>query len=229
MRLKTSLQLILFIAVLFLTAGCNNKPAAAADATFVRYRITYLQSMAGDIPTRILPKNMDCYYSKDYVVTEIDGFFGQFNLMQVADLRRKEVITLLSVFGNKVAYRSKKGELPASVHPIAGLNYTITKDTVRIAGLLSHKVQVTSDDDKYDIYYTTDIPVKKPNITTPYSQIDFPLTDFKVSLSKLDMRLTVAEHRSEIVPPGFFEIPEEYKKVSRSEMEEYINLLFTKD
>ena len=97
-------------------------------------------------------------------------------------------------------------ELPASVLPIPHMVLRETEDTLRIAGLLSHRIAVNSENEQFDIYYTDDIPVKKPNITTPYSNVDYPLSDFRVTLSHLRMRLIISEHRNEILPPHFYEI-----------------------
>lgn len=228
-RIRPALLLLTACILLAFARECRNSGPKENESTFVRYRISYLENMAGDIPTRILPKNMDCYYSPDKVVTTIEGFFGQFTLSQIADLRKKEVITLLNFFGNKVAYQGKRGELPASVLPIDNMTLTKTADTLRIAGLLSHRVEVSTPSGNYDIYYTSDIPVKKPNITTPYSQIEYPLSDFRVTLSQLKMRLTISETRTELLSAEAFGIPEGYKAVSREEMEEIINSLFTKE
>ena len=66
------------------------------DAHYIEYKIDYLEEKAGDIPTRILPGTMDAYYTKYYVLTKIEGFFNQFSLIQIADLKYKRVTTLLN-------------------------------------------------------------------------------------------------------------------------------------
>jgi hypothetical protein len=85
------------------------------EAHYVKYHISYLESMAGDIPTRILPAKMDSWYTDYFVATKIEGFFRQFSLIQIADLRNKRVSTLLNLFGTKVYHLGEKGELPAGI------------------------------------------------------------------------------------------------------------------
>lgn len=185
--------------------------------------------MAGDIPTKILPRKMDAYYSKYFVYTRIDGFFNQFTLVQIADLKRNQVSTLLDFFGTHVSYTGSKGELPASVMDLEELDMKFTKDTITLGGFLSEKIEVKTIDSQYDIYYTPEIKVRHPNISTPYTMVKYPLTSFRIQLSQLKMHLTCNKYEHKIVDYEMFSIPEEYKRVNRAAMEEIINNLFTKD
>jgi len=185
--------------------------------------------MAGDIPTKILPRKMDAYYSKHYVYTRIDGFFNQFTLVQIADLKRNQVATLLDFFGTHVSYTGSKGELPAAVMELEGLDMRFTKDTATLGGYLSERIEVETAGSQYDIYYTPEIKVRHPNISTPYTMVKFPLTSFRIQLSHLKMHLTCINSEVKSVDYEMFSIPEEYKQVNRAAMEEIINNLFTKD
>ena len=87
--------------LLLIVSGCRNLTTTpeTIDSYYLQYEIKYLEEMAGDIPTKILPRRMDAYYSKRFVYTRIDGFFNQFTLVQIADLKRNQVSTLLDFFG----------------------------------------------------------------------------------------------------------------------------------
>lgn len=185
--------------------------------------------MAGDVPTKILPRKMDAFYSKHYVYTRIDGFFNQFTLVQIADLKRKEVITLLDFFGTHVSYKGKPGELPAGIKEPDALKMSYTKDTASIGGFLSEKINVETADAKFDIYYTPEIRVRHANISTPYQTVKHPLTAFRIQLSHLKMDLVCNNSEIKSIDSEMFMIPEEYKAVNRAAMEEIINNLFTKD
>ena len=185
--------------------------------------------MAGDIPTRILPSKMDSYYTEYYVLTRIEGFFNQFSLVQIANLKHKEVTTLLNFFGNKVYYQGEKGELPAGIEKPKQLNFRLTGETSVIGGLNSEKIEVDTGEEQFNIYFTKDFSVRRPNIITPYHSIDFPLSDFQIQLSLLKMHLSCAEFETKIIKSEIFEIPEDYRSVSRQVMEEIINSLFTKE
>ena len=199
------------------------------EAHYVRYHISYLESMAGDIPTRILPARMDSWYTDYFVVTKIEGFFRQFSLIQIADLRHKRVSTLLNLFGNKIYHRAEKGELPAGIIAPSSLHIQNTGEHSVIGGLNSEQVKIDTGSETFNMYYTRDFSVRRPNLSTPYGSIDHPLSDFRIQLSYLKMHLTCAEYESRIIESEIFMIPDDYKPVSRPVMEEIINSLFTKD
>lgn len=223
---------ILFLTLLILVSfGCrrNRSLPETVEADYVQYNITYLESMAGDIPTRILPEKMDTWYTKYFVVTKIEGFFNQFSLIQIANLKTKRVTTLLNFFGNKVYYSAKKGELPAGVIAPSKIDYKTTGEQSVLGGLNSKQVEINTGNENFYIYYTTDFSVRKPNLFTPYSSIDYPLSDFRIQLSYLKMHLTCSKHESRLIDSEILMVPEEYKLVTRPLMEEIINSLFTKD
>jgi hypothetical protein len=195
----------------------------------VRYDVNYLEDKAGDIPTSILPTTMEAYYTPYYVLTKIEGFFNQFSLIQIANLQNKRVSSLLNFFGNKVYYTGSSRELPAGIKEIPGLDLIFTGDTRSIAGLKSYRVEVHSEKEQFDVYYTEQIDIKKTNIITPYHEIVYPLSDFRIQLSYLKMHIICSEHERIWIESSAFSIPEEYNPVSRKTMEEIINSLFTKD
>ena len=217
--------------LLLLVSGCRRLTTTpeTIDSYYLQYEIKYLEEMAGDIPTKLLPRKMDAYYSKHYVYTRIDGFFNQFTLVQIADLKRNRISTLLDFFGTHVSYTGSKGELPAAVMELEGLEIRFTKDTATLGGFLSERIEVKTTDNQYDIYYTPDIKVRHPNISTPYTMVKYPLTSFRIQLSHLKMDLTCNKSEYKSVDYEMFSIPEEYKQVNRAAMEEIINNLFTKD
>jgi hypothetical protein len=199
------------------------------EAHYMKYHISYLENMAGDVPTRILPARMDSWYTDYFVVTRINGFFNQFSLIQIADLRNKRVSTLLNLFGNKVYTRGGRGELPAGIIAPLEMHIQHTGEQSVIGGLNSEQVQIDTGGETYNMYYTRDFTVRRPNLSTPYRTINYPLSDFRIQLSYLKMHLTCTEYDSRIIESEMFTVPDEYRLVTRPVMEEIINSLFTKE
>ena len=225
------IKVLLPILIALAISSCNrdSEKSETTEVDYITYEVIYLEKMAGDIPTNMLPDEMHTYYNKNHVLTRIDGFFGQFSLVQVANLKKNTVVSMLNFFGNKIYYLGKKGEIPAGIYALDHPDIQFTEDTMTISGLRSYKAHVQVRDDMYDIYYTKEIRIDHPNITTPYSSIKFVLSDFRVQLSYLKMRLIITDHETQNIDPSLFEIPEEYKLVSKETMEGIINSLFTKD
>ena len=223
--------LYLSLLVFILAVGCSRSSRLPEQlmAHHIRYHIDYLEDRAGDIPTRILPGQMDAYYTDYFVLSRIEGFLEQFTLTQIADLRREKVTTLLRFFDSKFYYEGKNGELPVAIVEPKRMDVTMTGETAVIGGLHSERVEVDTGDEKYSIYLTKDFDVKRPNITTPYRSIAYPLSEFRVQLSLLKMRLSCMEFDTMTVESQIFNIPPEYHPVSRQDMERIINSLFTKE
>jgi hypothetical protein len=211
--------------------SCGRTPELPEQvvAHHIKYRIEYLDARAGDIPTRILPAQMDAYYTDYYVLSRIEGFLEQFTLIQIADLKHEKVTTLLRFFDSKVYYEGKNGELPVAIIEPEEMNCKMTGEYSIIGGLHSERVEVDTGDEQFSIYLTKDFSVKRPNIATPYRSIDYPLSEFRVQLSLLKMHLSCTEFETKTIDSDIFKVPPEYRQVSRKVMEDIINSLFTKD
>ncbi len=226
---KLFIPFLLLVSLLFYSCRRNAELPETLEAHYLKYHITYLESMAGDVPTRILPARMDSWYTDYFVVTRITGFFNQFSLIQIADLRNKRVSTLVDLFGNKVYHKGEKGELPAGIIAPSVLHIQNTGEQSVIGGLNSEQVKIDTGNESFNIYFTRDFSVRRPNLSTPYGSIDYPLSDFRIQLSYLKMHLTCTEYETRIIKSEIFTIPDEYKLVTRPVMEDIINSLFTKD
>jgi len=223
------IPVLVLVSVFSFSCRRNNSLPDQLEAHYIQYEITYLNSMAGDIPTHILPHRMDSWYTNYFVITKIEGFFNQFSLIQIADLNSRQVNTLLNFFGNKFYCSAAKGELPAGITAPEKINYNSTGELSVIGGLNSERVEVDTGSEQYDIYFTRDFSVRKPNLSTPYGSINHPLSEFRVELSYLEMELQCVEYETRVIDSEIFEIPDEYQEVSRPEMEGIINNLFTKE
>jgi hypothetical protein len=226
---KKLLYLSLLVFLLAVSCRRSSRLPEQLMAHHIRYHIEYLDDRAGDIPTKILPGQMDAYYTDYFILSRIEGFLEQFALTQIADLRREKVTTLLRFFDSKFYYEGKNGELPVAIVEPRRMDVTMTGEISVIGGLHSERVEVDTGDEKFSIYLTKDFDVKRPNITTPYRSIAYPLSDFRVQLSLLKMRLSCMEFDTMTIESQIFNIPPEYHQVSRQDMERIINSLFTKE
>jgi hypothetical protein len=105
----------------------------------------------------------------------------------------------------------------------------MTGDTLRIGGLNSERVEVVTENGGYDIYCTREFTIRRPNISTPYHSVEYPLTDFRIQLSMLKMHLSCTASEYVTIESEIFSIPDDYKAVDRATMEHIINSLFTKE
>ena len=223
------ISLLILISLIVSACRPHTRLPETLEAHYLKYHISYLESMAGDVPTRILPATMHSWYTDYFVVTKIQGFLSQFSLIHIADLRNRRVSTLLDIFGTRIYHRGEKGELPAGIIAPAELQIHNTGEHSVIGGLNSEQVKIDTGSETYNMYYTRDFSVRKPNISTPYGSINHPLSDFRIQLSYLKMHLTCTAYEAKTIESDISRIPDDYRPVSRTVMEEIINSLFTKE
>ena len=218
---------VILIPIIFMVS-CNQKEKVReVEATIIEYKVEYLADKVGDIPTSMLPRKMELIFSGSYALNRIEGFMGQFSLSYIADLEDETVITLLKIFNNKYFYKGESGELPVGIDEFEGMSISDGTGTMEIAGFTSTEL-ILSIPGKEDIsiYCTKEIDVKSPNITTQYRQEEDVLVNFYTSLSNMEMMLTAQRCRKETISNKIFFIPSDYRRISKTSMEEAIHELF---
>jgi len=226
--LKYSSIWYLLIPVLIFT-GCksNSIPEGEVTATVIEYKVTYLSEKAGKIPTKMLPGKMTVIFAGHYALNKIEGFFGQFSLIYIGNLKNESAITMLKLFDKKYVYYGKKGELPCGLNDPGDLIINETGVTNEMLGLICKQLQIVSSSDSVSYAMCTDeIKIRNPNVTTPYKEIKEVLLEFNTQLSLLDMNLTASSLEEKTVSWDLFRVSEDYKEKSREFMENTINELF---
>jgi hypothetical protein len=219
------------LSLLLLTAGActrNKVPATGkVNATVIEYKVDYLDSKAGSIPTNILPSKTTLIFADRFALNRIDGFLGQFSLSYIANLKTGSVTTLMKLFDKKYAYKGKPGELPCGINELSELVIKETGRTKEISGHTAKELLVSSrEKNSFHIYSLDMNHISNPNITTPYSKVKGVLLEFYTSLSVMEMELSASRIYNREVDWELFNIPDDFKLIQKHEMERAINELF---
>ena len=106
------------------------------------------------------------------------------------------------------------------------LEITKTSRTAEICGFKCKNAEVTLPSDRskiFDVWYTNEIPVKNPNASTPFSQIDGVLMSFFFFIGKSEFHFEARNIYKKEIPDRLFERKEEFKKVSKKDLNKFIN------
>lgn len=192
----------------------------------VQYDINYTNNSGRNFPMQLLPKTMELRFNKNFVSFKIEDRVGLFSICNINDLSHKNHVTLIKVFDKKYAY---KGEIDEAPLFYSNSSFTITpiKDTIRLIGVLCHKANVVfaNSTKTFNIVYYTNIGFHNPNKNTPYEKIDGLLFDFMIQLKNIDMRLIAKKIEGKEMTDSEFTIPEGYKFIPKSKMEEIITTI----
>jgi len=218
----------LLIPFLIFTSCKNNTiPTGEVSASVIEYKVTYLSEKAGSIPTKMLPGKMTVIFAGHFVLNRIEGFFGQFSLMYIGNLKKKSVITMLKLFDKKYVYYGKNGELPCGFSELKNLSIEETGNTRDLLGLNCKELLISSDENQsFYILCSDEIEVKNPNVTTPFKKIEEVLLEFNTKLSMLDMKLTATSIQEKKISWDIFRVAEDYKERPKEFMENTIHELF---
>jgi hypothetical protein len=218
----------LLIPAIIIT-GCKNStiPEGNVSATVIEYKVNYLSEKAGAIPTKMLPGKMTVIFADHFALNKIEGFFGQFSLVYIGNLKNESVITMLKLFDKKYVCYGKKGEMPCGFKSIENISIEETGNKRDILGLPCKELMIKSGDNPAFYALTTEkIDVKNPNITTPYKEIKDVLLEFNTHLSLLDMKLSATSVQEKTISWDIFRVSEDYKERPREFMENTISELF---
>jgi hypothetical protein len=209
-------------------AGCKSRiPEGNVDAYVLEYKVTYLTDKAGSITTKLLPSKMTVVFADHYVLNRIEGFFGQFSLIYVGNLKNESVTTMLKVFDKKYVYYGTKGELPCGFSEMNNLDISLTGNQMQIAGHDCRQYSIKMEGDStFTVYGTSDLGIKKPNVITPLKEINDVLLEFDTSLSLLRMKLTATRIDKINISWDLFRVPEDYEEKTKAFVENTIDQLF---
>ena len=221
---------VIFVIILAGIFGCNSNKIPTkgnVKAHVIDYKVQYLNTKAGSIPTSILPGIMTVIFADHFALNRIDGFLGQFSLRFIANLKTRKVTSMVKIFDKKFVYYGIAGELPVCMIPFDSLNINEESGTVDFAGFKCKKLLVSSSNyNDFNIFFTDQIDVKNPNNTTPFKNINGVLLMFNTRLSLLEMQMKAIKYEDREVPWEIFNVPDDYVKISRLDMEQLINELF---
>ncbi|MFW5644684.1 MAG: hypothetical protein ACOCZL_02115 [Bacteroidota bacterium] len=220
-------NLPIFLVLIFLFGCQRDRKPEIINVKQIEYRVEYIDDLAGSIPTNILPGKMILIFHEDKALTTIEGFLGQFSLSYLADLKQQKVTTMLKLFDKNYYYEGKKGELPAGIVSFEDMKIEETSDSAMILDFMCRKYIIQSVElGNKEIWSTTEIDVKNPNITTHYREIPGVLLQFYSQMSVLKMFLLIEKYQEKTIPGELMEVPDNYNRISKAAMEKTLVELF---
>lgn len=214
-------QIVLSFFLVLLVISCGDKkPKGIYKEGKLEYRITYLNAQQDNYDPSFLPKKMVLEFNQDFCIFRIDGFMGMFRLGNITYFKKHKVKTHLKVLDKNYSFIGSRNEMMCCFDCMEGM--IIEKDTTTVvtAGLNSKKatIKFKNNDNQYDILYTQDILLNKPNSTNPYRKIDGVLTNFRLKMGPYMMQFSATKFTPELDADTDMEIPEDAHQVDREEL-----------
>ncbi|MBN2524440.1 MAG: hypothetical protein JXB24_14295 [Bacteroidales bacterium] len=222
------IRAFLLFSMIILLVSCGEKGNQGIyDQGRLEYKIKYLNAEEANYDPSFLPKKMVLDFNQEFSINNIDGFMGFFKLGNMTSFKNHKVNTHLKVLDKNYAFFGGRNDMMCCFDCMDGMKLEEDTATVIIAGLKSKKVTVSfkDSDESFDIYYTNDINLNKPNITNPYHSIDGVLTQFRLVMGPYLMLFTATKFDPKYLPKEKMKIPEQATIVNRPEMVAILNRL----
>jgi hypothetical protein len=217
-KLFSSLLLATLVAIIFPVL------VIAGDKTFegvITYKISYPDSKFTESQMAMFPKQMSVMIKGSKSKTEM--ITGMGNQTEINDYTEKSKVSLLDMMGQKYAIKETAADIQKEMEKEPPATVEVTNETKTIAGYLSKKAIVTTNQDGektvYEVWFTEELGSKDVNFADPiYKDINGVLMEFLMKTPQITMKFTVSSVEKKNVAAKEFEIPSDYKLTTKEEL-----------
>ena len=217
--------LIVAIVIAITASSCKHRGEKYIDQGEIHYTIEYMGDV-GVVPKEYMPRDLVVSFKDNKILFDISAPFGNIGIYNLANPEEQIYDTYISLLTLRYFYASKPGEINPGFESMKDIQINKTSKEAVICGFDCKNAEVTfpgKDDRVYSIWYTNEIKVKNPNISTPFHDIDGVLMNFFFLMGPTEMHFTAETVYKKEIPDKLFERREKYMQVSREEIDSFIN------
>ena len=217
----------LFITVIFAITSfsCNERRSKYINQGEIHYSIDYIGKI-GSMPKELMPQNLVVSFKDDKILFEMISPIGHSGIMNLANPEKEIYDTYLSLFTIRYFYPSKPDETRPGFENMDGMEIRKTLKSAVICGYNCKNAEVTFPFDRrkvFNIWYTDEIKVKNPNISTPYCEIDGVLMSFLFFMGHSILHFEAETVYKKDIPDNTFDRREKFRRVSREDIGKFID------
>jgi GLPGLI family protein len=208
--------------------ACDRGKVPGMTEGRIEFKITYEQEEVGGYSASLLPSKMTMEFRDNMVKNTIQGGMGFFNLVNVSDLNNYQYITYLKFIDKRYIFKGDKNEPPCCFGLMDGMDIEFTRQTKEIIGFKCKKAIASFPNggiEAFDIWYTEDLQLDKPNGNSPFQKIPGVLLEFNTIMGNANMHMVARNRNDARIPAKIFELPKNYTQVTKLEMETILNAL----
>lgn len=227
-RLRNRLLLFFLVATIAGLAGCIKSPMGGFDEGEIHYSITYNEP-GGVLPMELMPNSLVVKFKDDNILMEITAPIGHSGIYNIIKPDENIMQTFISFLGIKYYYQGESGEIPPGIDPMENLKFMRTGQTKTISGLnCKHAiVEIPGYNRDFNIWYTNDIDLDNPNISTPFKDIDGVLTNFFYKIGDMIIEFEITSVYQREVADKDFVKSDKFLRISREDMDNLISKMMT--
>ena len=225
--------LVKFIRIIFISVsvivfsgleGCVRSGLKNLDEGEIHYSIKYYGNH-GSVSEAMLPDNMIVKFKNNRIMMEIMTPIGNNGIINIIDYENNTMETYLRLIGMKYVYRGVAGEIPPGIDPMSSLIIEKTSSTREFFGLQCNHARATLPETEftYDLWYTAEIELRNPNLSTPFSSIDGVMIMFFYKMGDMIVEFEAQGVYKRSLPEKEFTPGSKYRDLDRTTMHSIIS------
>jgi GLPGLI family protein len=213
----TSIGVFMFSILFNAFAYAGGKPFEG----IITYKISFSDSKFTESQLAMFPKLMIVSVKGTKSKSEMSTGMG--NQIEITDYAEKTKVQLMDIMGQKYAIKETTEEIQKEIDKEPKAKVEVTTETKTIAGYTCKKAIVTTELDGektvYEVWFSEDLGMENMNFSDPiYKDINGALMEFSMKQPQFTMKFTVSSIEKKSVSAKEFEIPAEYKLITKEEL-----------
>lgn len=212
-----SVCLLFLVTIMACGRGSNGKVVSEGIIEFEASAVDPNNPMADLAPNKMVVKFKD-----HRTVAEMSAGMGLLTMSFVSDYNNKTVTQLVKLLNKKYASVANADDVQREISN-SKLRIQKTNETKLIAGYRCKKATISYEDNSrppFDVYYTEEIELEKPNWGNEYNEIDGVLMEYQLKRYNLELRFTARRVAKSTIEDSDFETPGDYKLISQKELDD---------
>lgn len=227
----TSRALLRTLAFTLIFSGCawNNTHKHFSEGT-ITYTIVYDDALPFKYDSSIRPSEMEVKFKSNNTINRIEGLSGGFSFAIVQNHEENKVHTLINFMGKKLCYTESvvQGSYPLAFYAMPYLTITKTDERVEFMGFNCLKAIAGYEDSirhEFEILYTDELAINKPNRNSPFAEIEGIMLKFNMIFMGQNIQLVANSISSQKVNDDEFDLESGYEKVDKDVVEDFFQLI----
>jgi hypothetical protein len=221
----------LIVACVIAISGysCKDKGNKNINQGEIHYSIDYMGNV-GVMPKEVMPRNLIVSFKDNKILFDISAPFGNSGIVNLSNPEKGIYDTYISLLAWRYFYSAIPGEPPPGFDAMKDMVVRKTSKSTMICGFNCKNAEVIlpGEQDKiYQIWYTNEIKIKNPNSANPYHEIDGVLMSFFFKMGSAEMHFEAETVYKKEIPDKVFERREKYMRVSRDEIDKFMNKMIS--
>ena len=197
----------------------------------IEFEVSYPSLAEDHLMMDLLPKKMECTFSKGYFRNEITAGMGLFRSAIVYQEQDQHLYHTVKLLNKKIYAELDNADILSLNEGFNGLVIEETGKRKEIAGYKCKEVKVEVPGDSswvFNAYYTNEINIPNANFRNPFHEIDGVLMEYDILSNDLHMHFKAVNVNATEVDEKDIRISEDYTEVSSSELREELESIFNK-